>query len=469
VETFDEVECSDTESEDVLKTDLCVGCTSQAAGACAEWAPRCAREPRAAPPQPSPNHVPSARPAAPLRPRSRFRPAPPPSDGGGGDALDRASSTALVTAAIVLAVVNRVMYKISLVPLKDYAYFLSQFTTLAYLATYFTVLGARRRAGLVTAEMLAVPRRRLWAVGALDAAGLITGMVAAASLPGVVLPLLSQTAILWQVVLGRILLGKRLVAAQILGVLCVVGGVVVVAWPSQGSSALGLPPQPLALMVVSMMFPALSSIGGCPRRRPPPAGPPRRPPRGPPRGPPRTRSPLPAVKEGFFRDAKERLGGPMDIFVVNSYGSLAQAAFTLALLPVTVSLRGMSLGELPAYLAQGAVVFSGAGGGWPGLPLAPLLYVAANLAMNVTLLAIVRKCGALVVSLVMSALVPITVFAFTLPLPLVGANPMPVGGQFLAGCGVILAGLVLYNWEGWGPAVVRALGGGGGGGREKAA
>ncbi len=76
----------------------------------------------------------------------------------------------------------------------------------------------------------------------------------------------------------------------------------------------------IGIFVSSMLFPALASI----------------------------------IKEKIFAEAKEELGGkPLDIFVVNSFGSGAQAVGVLLLLPVLTSLRGLSLSELPQYVGDG--------------------------------------------------------------------------------------------------------------------
>ncbi|KAI3945974.1 hypothetical protein MKX01_024730 [Papaver californicum] len=57
---------------------------------------------------------------------------------------------------IVLAVANRVLYKLALVPMKEYPFFLAQVTTFGYVAFYFSILYLRYCAGKVTKEMLAV-------------------------------------------------------------------------------------------------------------------------------------------------------------------------------------------------------------------------------------------------------------------------------------------------------------------------
>ena len=59
-------------------------------------------------------------------------------------------------------------------------------------------------------------------------------------------------------------------------------------------------------------------------------------------------------KERIFASAKKRLNGQsLDLFVVNSFGSAAQAVFIFLLLPVMSSLQGIPLSQLPFYIKQG--------------------------------------------------------------------------------------------------------------------
>ena len=54
------------------------------------------------------------------------------------------------------------------------------------------------------------------------------------------LPLLNQTILLWQVLLGSVFLGQRYSPVQLFGILLVVAGVAKAAWPSgAGGSILG--------------------------------------------------------------------------------------------------------------------------------------------------------------------------------------------------------------------------------------
>lgn len=172
--------------------------------------------------------------------------------------------------------------------------------------------------------------------------GLILGLIGAAKLPGVLLPILSQSFLFWQLTFSRIVLGKKFSFPQICGVALVMIGVGFAALPGSGAGGSlldGIQPLYFASYLASMAFPSLSSI----------------------------------VKEKTFAESKQTLGKPLDLFVVNSYASLSQAAFVFVLLPVITSLRGLQVSELPEYLANGARCFAGltpmCGGDCTGAPL----------------------------------------------------------------------------------------------------
>ncbi|PPD91628.1 hypothetical protein GOBAR_DD11449 [Gossypium barbadense] len=79
---------------------------------------------------------------------------------------------------VVLGVGNRVLYKLALVPLKHYPFFLAQLATFWYVLVYLSVLYLRYHAGIVTDEMLSMPKAPFLAVGLLEALGAATGMAA---------------------------------------------------------------------------------------------------------------------------------------------------------------------------------------------------------------------------------------------------------------------------------------------------
>ncbi|KAL0392194.1 UNVERIFIED_CONTAM: protein CLT2, chloroplastic [Sesamum radiatum] len=94
--------------------------------------------------------------------------------------------------SLVLAVGNRVLHKLALVPMKDYPLFLAQFNSLMYVAVFFSVLHVRYHAGLTTDEMLTIPKAPFIVIGLLESISVVSGMYAGAMLPGPAIPLLYQ-------------------------------------------------------------------------------------------------------------------------------------------------------------------------------------------------------------------------------------------------------------------------------------
>lgn len=112
--------------------------------------------------------------------------------GGGGAEVSQVGATAVAT--ILFSVTNRVLYKMALVPLKDYPFFLAQALTFGYVVVYGTFLAYRYRAGIVTREMLELPKMPFIVLGGLEALGLASGMAAAANLSGATIPILTQVS-----------------------------------------------------------------------------------------------------------------------------------------------------------------------------------------------------------------------------------------------------------------------------------
>ena len=365
-------------------------------------------------------------------------------DAKSGDIGPNRSNIAALVISIALVVVtgigNRLLYKMALKPLGNYVFFLAQLQTFGYCFVYFAALTLRYKAGFVSNAMLKVPKMMIGtfiAIGFVEAMSSLLSFIGAANLPGVVLPLLSQTVLFWQVLLATTVLGKRLGTMQIGGVALVVIGVALAAWPgSSGAGGAfansilsGVNPMYAIIFVIAMLFPALDTI----------------------------------FKERVFRTWREKWSDgkkDLDLFVVNSWGSAAQAVFVFLLLPIITAARGMALGDLPGYLSAGWDCCRGltppCGGDCSGAPLIPLLYVAFNLFFNVSALMVIRTAGNLAISIVMSAIVPATLFAFTLPLPYLDPAP-PLGPNFLLGAGLLMVGLGAYNAPMWAPALKRYL------------
>lgn len=337
---------------------------------------------------------------------------------GGGCEGDRRMKVVIAAAfTVVLGVGNRVLYKLALVPLKHYPFFLAQLATVGYVLVYFSILSLRYNAGIVTDEMLSLPKTPYVAVGLLEALGAATGMAAGAILSGASIPILSQSFLVWQLLLSAIFLGRRYKVNQLLGCFLVAIGVIitVASGSSAGASLKGAGIFWSLLMIVSFLFQAADTV----------------------------------LKERIFLKAAERLkGGSVDLFVVNSYGSAFQALFICLLLPFLSKLWGVPFSHLPNYLKDGAACFLNIGSlssGCDGAPLLPLLFVVVNMGFNISLLHLLKISSAVVSCLASTFSVPIAVYMFTLPLPYLGvASSLPPA--FVTGAIILLVGLMIYAW-----------------------
>ncbi|KAI3746476.1 hypothetical protein L6452_08910 [Arctium lappa] len=336
-------------------------------------------------------------------------------ENGDGD-WRRAEVAVAAVVTMGLGVGNRVLYKLALVPLKQYPFFLAQLATFGYVAVYFSILHFRYRAGIVTDEMLSMPKAPLVVVGLLEALGAVCGMAAGAVLSGAAIPILSQSFLVWQIILSYLFLGRRYKFNQLLGCFLVAVGVIITV--ASGSSAGSLMEAGIfwsLLMIVSFLFQAADTI----------------------------------LKELIFLDAAKKLkGGSVDLFVLNSYGSAFQALFICLLLPFLSRLWGIPFHQLPNYLSDGAACFLNIGtvsSGCEGAPLLPLLFCIVNMGYNISLLHLIKISSAVVSSLASTVSVPISVFLFTLPLPYLGvASSLPSG--FIAGAVVLVMGMLIYAW-----------------------
>ncbi|CAK8565322.1 unnamed protein product [Lathyrus sativus] len=332
--------------------------------------------------------------------------------------VNQAVKVVVAAAAVVaMGVGNRVLYKLALVPLKQYPFFLAQFSTFVYVIVYFSILYIRYRAGIVTDEMLSMPKTPFLIVGLLEALGAATGMAAGAMLSGASIPILSQTFLVWQILLSTIFLGRRYKVNQLLGCFLVAIGVIITV--ASGSGA-GKSLQEAGifwslLMMTSFFFQAADTV----------------------------------LKEVIFMDSARKLkGGSLDLFVVNSFGSAFQALFICLLLPFLSKLWGIPFSQLPNYLKDGAACFLNLGtlsSGCDGAPLLPFLFIIVNMGFNISLLHLLKISSAVVSCLATTLSVPISIYLFTLPLPYLGvASSLPTG--FLAGAIILIIGLLIYTW-----------------------
>uniref|UniRef100_M1A0K2 Uncharacterized protein n=1 Tax=Solanum tuberosum TaxID=4113 RepID=M1A0K2_SOLTU len=289
--------------------------------------------------------------------------------------------------------------------------------------------------------MLSLPKIPYVAVGLLEALAAASGMAAGAILSGATIPILSQSFLVWQLLLSFIFLGRRYSLNQLFGCFLVSVGVIVTV--ASGSSAGSLMDGGVfwsLLMIVSFLLQAADTV----------------------------------LKEVIFLDAAKRLkGGNVDLFVVNSFGSayqvgilyclsftvffsllklvlhLLQAVFICLLLPFLSKLWGVPFTQLPNYLRDGAACFLNIGtlsSGCAGAPLLPLLFIIVNMGYNISLLHLLKISSAVLSCLASTVSVPISVFLFTLPLPYLGvASSLPPG--FISGAIILVIGMLVYTWR----------------------
>ncbi|KAL6516360.1 hypothetical protein OROGR_019665 [Orobanche gracilis] len=343
---------------------------------------------------------------------------------GNDEGVDRRGKVIVAAAAtVVLGVGNRVLYKLALVPLKHYPFFLAQLATFGkkgkedrfvddskkrqlktvadesegrtcegviifsksrmetYVIVYFGILYLRYQAGKVTNEMLSLPKPPLIAVGFLEALAAASGMAAGAILSGAAIPVLSQSFLVWQLVLSYIFLGRRYRFNQLFGCFLVAVGVIVTVASGSGPGSLmeaGIFWS--ILMIISFLLQAADTV----------------------------------LKETIFLDAAKRLkGGTVDLFVVNSFGSAYQAVFICLLLPLLSNLWGIPFRQLPNYLKDGAACFLNVGtmsNRCNGAPLLPVLFVIVNMCFNISLLHLIKISSA-VLSCLASTLSACVLFA----------------------------------------------------------
>ncbi|KAL8030186.1 hypothetical protein ABFX02_14G271600 [Erythranthe guttata] len=339
----------------------------------------------------------------------------PPSSNSNADKKLAVVAWSAITLA--LAVSNRVLQKLALIPMKNHPFFLAQLNSFVYVAVFFSVLRVRYRAGKTTDEMLDLPKSPFIAIGFLESVSIVSAMYAGAVLPGPAIPLLYQTFLVWQLVFSSILLKRRYSLNQILGCFLVAAGVVVAVTSGANSGGMfsGVGVLWPMLMIASSAFQAGASI----------------------------------VKESVFVDAATRLKGKsLDIFVVTSFGSGFQALFIFLLLPVMANMKGMLLSDLPSYFTSGAACFLNIGTstttGCDGAPLLPLLYLISNILFNISVLNLLKVSNAIVASLAARAAVPISIYVLSLPLPYLpkGVSLSPF---FHLGSAILVVGLILYN------------------------
>ena len=115
---------------------------------------------------------------------------------------------------------------------QNYPYFLSQFTTFAYLPVFGAVVWYQFRfTNSITDEMTSFPKRKFFVMGVFDALSGVLALFGGVYTSGNTQGLLNQAAVPITMVLSYAVLSQRYSRLQVLGALIIMGGVVVVLLP----------------------------------------------------------------------------------------------------------------------------------------------------------------------------------------------------------------------------------------------
>jgi hypothetical protein len=151
------------------------------------------------------------------------------------------------------------------------------------------------------------------------------------------------------------------------------------------------------------------------------------------------------LKELVFKDRPK-----LDIFVVNSHGSMFQLILWPIFLPLTLLFNQTGGEPFGTYIKNGFLCFVGKyqfppGSGYDcsSMPWPFLVYIAFNLGYNIAILMLLKRASALQAFMAVKAVLPLSFLMFYFKWPLITTSP--INGYIIAGLFVVIAGLVIYR------------------------
>lgn len=343
-------------------------------------------------------------------------------------ASQRGSQAVLASSFLFSAAGNKILLRILLLFASPYTHLLGVLTNALYIVTFAVQLswaGVSRRD--VAASLQFASRgfglRCLAVAGLCEAMAFVMMPLFASRLPGSLLPVMSQGLLLFSMLFGIPLLGKRYTGQQVAGVATVVSGVCICTLGG-GFTRAGVSPatagsavEPLSgfSSVAYYLFNAAGLFGAY-----------------------AFIALAITVKELAFRQFREAApaesGNALRMEVVNLFTALWQGLALLLLWPVNFALiTPLTVAE---YFATGATAL------WCARGLL-LLYLCVNLSYTVSTTAVLQRLSAVALLLTNVLNVPLVSLIFCLKLPLLGATPFRM--SLLVGLVVIVAGLIMYN------------------------
>lgn len=161
-------------------------------------------------------------------------------------------------------------------------------------------------------------------------------------------------------------------------------------------------------------------------------------------------SPLPNAVSFTLKEMVFVYRPKLDIFVVNSSGSLFQLVLWPLFLPLTLlfdQTGGEPFGE---YLKNGFLCFAGQYKFAPGspydcssMPWPFVVYIVFNLAFNISLLLLLKRASALQAFMATKGVLPVSFLLFYFKWPLIPSSSINI--FIITGLFIILFGLVMYR------------------------
>lgn len=339
---------------------------------------------------------------------------------------------------------NRVISRITTVPMSNYAFFLSIFNDFAYVIAYGSILLIRYAFGSVTKDSLKFPFSKLpkdyeytpsnegtmakikewwenlWVlkyfifIGFLEGLANILSTIANAYVSGIMGSLATQLLIVFAMPSAIVILRTRYTIKQVLAASVVLTGALIAIIPN----AIHKEDVPMVkgyiyyvIMIAASGIPSAISF---------------------------------TIKELIFTKKKD-----LEIFVVNTAGSLFQLCWWPALMLVAVLFRQTHGHPLGQFLHESFQCFTGhtpadSNASCGPMPVPYVIYICNNVVYNVALLVLLKRASALQAFMAVNTVLPVAFFLFLYDWPIIGKEKISwEDGLSLA---VILIGIVLYRW-----------------------
>jgi drug/metabolite transporter (DMT)-like permease len=336
---------------------------------------------------------------------------------------------ALLLGVIISGACNRVASQVMAVSMNYYSFFIGLFNSIIYVVFYFSILLIRYLLKMVPGSDFEYvwkhkyPEKTLWAkispwkyfviMGLMDGLGNILGLIAQPYLTGPVVSLMSQTIVLFSVICAVIILRTTYSFWQLWAVGLLICGVMFTLLPTFDNRHQLTGQFSWAILVAMSTLPNAISF---------------------------------TFKELMFR---EKPG--LDIFIVNSHGSLFQLLFQPIFLPITLLFPGV-LGPSTNLLNFVHDGFGCFGGTTPhgdkktcvNNPYPYLIYAGFNLIFNILLLMVTKDASALLSFMAIKAILPISVILFLVNWPIIGSSA--ISNYDIIGLIIIIIALGLYRF-----------------------